>query len=119
MPSMLVAFDFPTPFSTMGRRNRTNVPGQSLVLRNDPFIHQQAREWATRLLQSTAGAPDDDRIQRLFESAFARMPATDEVESSRESLTELCKLHGHGNDVDVWSDFCHALFNANEFIFLP
>ena len=119
MPSMLVAFDFPTPFSTMGRRNRTNVPGQSLVLRNDPFIHQQAREWATRLLQSTAGAPDDDRIQRLFETAFARKPATDEVESSRESLTELRKLHGHGNDVDVWSDFCHALFNANEFIFLP
>ena len=119
MPSMLVSFDFPTPFSTMGRRNRTNVPGQSLVLRNDPFVHQQAREWATRLLQSTAGTSDDGRIERLFESAFARMPATDEVESCRESLTDLRELHGTGNEVDVWSDFCHALFNTNEFIFLP
>lgn len=119
MPSMLVAFDFPTPFSTMGRRNRTNVPGQSLVLRNDPFVHQQAREWATRLLQSTAGAPDETRVRLLFESAFARVPATDEAESCRESLADLRKLHGTGNEVDVWSDFCHALFNANEFIFLP
>jgi hypothetical protein len=47
------------------------------------------------------------------------MPATDEVESCRESLADLRKLHGTGNEVDVWSDFCHALFNANEFIFLP
>jgi mono/diheme cytochrome c family protein len=119
MPAMLVAFDFPTPFSTMGRRNRTNVPGQSLVLRNDPFVHEQAHTWATRFLQSTPGSPDDDRIRLLFESAFARVPATGESESCRESLGELRKLHANGNEVDVWSDFCHALFNANEFIFLP
>jgi mono/diheme cytochrome c family protein len=119
MPSMLVAFDFPTPFSTMGRRNRTNVPGQSLVLRNDPFVHEQAHTWATRFLQATAGLPDDDRIRQLFESAFARVPATEESESCRDSLADLRKLHGNGNEVDVWSDFCHALFNANEFIFLP
>jgi cytochrome c553 len=119
LPAMLVAFDFPTPFSTMGRRNRTNVPGQSLVLRNDPFVHEQAHTWATRFLQSTPGSADEDRIRLLFASAFARIPATEESESCRESLTELRKLHGNGNEVDVWSDFCHALFNANEFIFLP
>ena len=63
--------------------------------------------------------PDEDRIRLLFESAFARIPATEESESCRDSLAELRKLHGNGNEVDVWSDFCHALFNANEFIFLP
>jgi protein disulfide-isomerase A1 len=31
----------------------------------------------------------------------------------------IAKMDGTGNEVDVWSDFCHALFNTNEFIFLP
>jgi mono/diheme cytochrome c family protein len=118
MPSMMVAFDFPTPFSTQGRRNRTNVPGQSLVLMNDPFVHQQAREWAGRMLREMPGDGDEARVRFLFESAFARPPSSDEAVSCRESLVELRTLHPGGNEKDVWSDFCHALFNANDFIYL-
>ncbi len=118
LPSMMVAFDFPTPFSTMGRRNRTNVPGQSLVLMNDPFVHQQAREWAGRMLRELPDASDGARVRFLFESAFARPPSIDESDSCRESLAELRTLHPGGNETDVWSDFCHALYNANDFIYL-
>ena len=47
---MFLAFDFPVPFSTMGRRNVSNVPAQALTLMNDPFVIGQARLWADRVL---------------------------------------------------------------------
>ena len=35
---MFLAFDMPVPFSTMGRRNVSNVPAQALTLMNDPLV---------------------------------------------------------------------------------
>src|SRR5213075_3151188 len=46
----LLAFDTPIPFSTVGRRTVSNVPAQALILMNDPFVHQQADQWARRVL---------------------------------------------------------------------
>ncbi len=45
---MFLAFDTPVPFSTMGRRNVSNVPAQALTLMNDPLVVAQARLWAER-----------------------------------------------------------------------
>ena len=45
---MLLAFDAPVPFSTMGRRNVSNVPAQALTLLNDPLVILEARLWAER-----------------------------------------------------------------------
>jgi hypothetical protein len=117
MPPLLVAFDFPTPFSSMGRRNRTNVPAQSLALMNDPFVHQQARVWADRLQREIPEATDDARIVWLFESAFARSPRPDETRACQEALTELRELHLEPGA--VWADLCHALLNTSEFIYIP
>ncbi|HBE69498.1 MAG TPA: hypothetical protein DDW52_15240, partial [Planctomycetaceae bacterium] len=41
-------FDRPPPFSSMGRRNVSNVPAQSLILLNDPMVHDVANQWAAR-----------------------------------------------------------------------
>ena len=49
---MLVAFDMPPPLVTAGRRDVSNVPAQALILMNDPFVVQQARRWAARVLAS-------------------------------------------------------------------
>ena len=38
LPTLMQTFDTPTPFSTIGKRNVTNVPGQSLALMNDPLF---------------------------------------------------------------------------------
>ena len=35
---MMLAYDTPSPFSTMGRRNVSNVPAQALIMMNDPFV---------------------------------------------------------------------------------
>ncbi|MCA9135254.1 MAG: DUF1553 domain-containing protein, partial [Planctomycetales bacterium] len=44
----MLTFDTPVPFSTMGRRNVSNVPAQALILLNDPLVVDLANKWAAR-----------------------------------------------------------------------
>ena len=119
LPTLMQTFDAPTPFSTVGKRNVTNVPAQSLALMNDPLFHQQARVWAERLLRETDKADAASRVRWLFESAYGRLPTEAENAACLESLAELRKLRQvTESNVEVWSDLCHALLNANDFIYV-
>ncbi|MBI1840918.1 MAG: DUF1553 domain-containing protein, partial [Verrucomicrobia bacterium] len=120
LPTLMQTFDAPTPFSTVGKRNVTNVPGQSLALMNDALFHQQARVWAERLTRETPGAGDEARVRWLIESAYGREAGVSETASCLESLGELRRLHETGDDktLDAWTDLCHALLNANDFIYV-
>ena len=118
LPTMMVAFDLPTPFSTMGRRDVTNVPGQSLVMMNDPFVRDQAAVSAARLLRELPDAGSSARIQWLFETACGRPPTPAETRLSLESLAELRALYPGENEAVVWAELCHALLTSNSFIYL-
>lgn len=106
----MLTFDSPVPFSTMGRRNVSNVPAQSLILMNDPLVVEQAKKWAERVLKQ--GASVEASIDWMYESAFARKPTALEKQVAMEFLG------GHTNDLEPWSHFAHALINTKEFIFL-
>jgi hypothetical protein len=114
LPSLLLAFDTPIPFSTVGRRTVSNVPAQALILLNDPFIHQQSGLWAKRVL-AEKGAPRE-RIEWMYRSAFGRPPSTSEVDACLEFLREQERVGAAG--AAVWTDLAHVLFNAKEFIYL-
>jgi hypothetical protein len=103
---MLLAFDTPIPFSTVGRRQVSNVPAQALILMNDPFVHQQAEAWAKRVMDMPAG----ERVREMYLSAFGR-PQTDEESAA-------CRAFIEGKDATAWADLAHALFNVKEFVFL-
>jgi hypothetical protein len=120
LPTLMQTFDAPTPFSTVGKRNVTNVPAQSLALMNDPLFHQQARVCAERLLREMPNAGASARVQWLFESAYGRLPTETETSACLESLGELRELHdaADGRNIEAWSDLCHALLNANDFIYV-
>ena len=119
LPTTMLAFDTPTPFSTVGRRNVTNVPAQSLVLMNDKLFYEQSRVWAQRLLREMAGAGTEERLRWLFETAYGRLPAPAEVDSCTATIRELQKLERAGTGpAEVWSELCHALLNANDFVYL-
>jgi hypothetical protein len=114
---MFLAFDAPVPFSTMGRRNVSNVPAQALALMNDPLVIQTAQRWADRLLSGPAES-DRDRIVRLFETAFSRPPTDDEA---RRCLGFLESRSGTVHDRAEpagWADLCHVLINVKEFIYI-
>jgi hypothetical protein len=114
---MLLAFDTPSPFSTVGRRTVSNVPAQGLILLNDPFVHQQAEAWAKRTL--TSDETPQQRIKYMYLSAFGRLPSEIELKACSaflERQAELQKLAP--SDLKVWTDLAHTLFNVKEFIFV-
>jgi hypothetical protein len=114
----LLAFDTPSPFSTVGRRTVSNVPAQSLILLNDPFVHQQAKLWAKRVLARPGST--HERIIGMYESAFTRSPTETELTACIEFLQHRPAAQARGNidDAAAWTDLAHILFNVKEFIFL-
>jgi hypothetical protein len=117
LPAFLLAFDTPTPFSTVGRRTVSNVPAQALILLNDPFVHQQAEVWARQVLARPGTARE--RITRMYAGAFGRPPAEDELSACREFLHRRAELNrGSPDEVAAWAALAHVLFNTKEFIFL-
>jgi hypothetical protein len=122
LPPMLLAFDTPTPFNTMGRRSVSNVPAQALILMNDPFIQQQADQWATKTLAIKDASPEQ-RITTMYTTAFARPPTSEETTAVRTFLNQQAEQlnidPGHRlTDPRPWTDLAHALINTKEFIFI-
>ncbi len=120
LPTMMLAYDMPTPFTTIGRRNVTNVPAQSLVRMNDPLFEQESRRCAERLLRDLPQATARERVDWLFEMAYGRMASDEEAAECLGALDELLReIPAQGTqNVEAWSQLCHALLNANEFIYL-
>jgi hypothetical protein len=120
---MLLAFDAPVPFSTMGRRNVSNVPAQALCLLNDPLVIEQSRLWARRLSLESAHLTGQ-RLDRLYLAALGRAPTDQEARASLEFLTGRASgqtgvpTSASEPPVEAWADLCHVLINMKEFIFI-
>lgn len=122
LPPFMLTFDTPVPFSSMGRRNVSNVPAQALILMNDPLVAELSKLWGQRAIQQITGEDDaalERRVNWLYLSGFGR-PATDqERQVAVDHITAQAKTRGvPTNDAALWSTFAHVLVNAKEFIFL-
>jgi cytochrome c553 len=114
---MFTAFDYPTPFTTIGRRTVSNVPAQALVMLNNPFVLQQAELWAKRALV-VPNRTAEDRVREMYESAFGRPPTKGELAAATEFVTDQSAEYGKPDHPKAWTDLAHVLFNAKEFIFV-
>lgn len=110
-----LAFDTPVPFSTMGRRTSSNVPAQSLILLNDPLVHNLASEWASKIVSEHDAL--GDQIRALYIAAFAREPTQAELAVATNFLTTPTSSSDQPAE-DRMKSFAHALINAKEFIFV-
>jgi hypothetical protein len=115
---MLLAFDYPTPSSSMGRRNVSNVPAQALTLMNDPFLVEQARVWASRVRED-GSVPPSETVEVMYREAFGRPPGPDERSAALAFLDEQARSYGKPDDPRAWSDLAHVLFNVKEFVAVP
>jgi hypothetical protein len=114
---MFLAFDHPVPFTCMGHRAVSNVPSQALALMNNPFVTQQASVWAQKLL-SEPNLTVEQRINRLYNRAFARPATNTDLQSAITFLSEQDRGYRASNDLRSWADLCHVLYNVKEFIFI-
>ena len=117
LESMLMAFDKPTPFTTMGRRTVSNSPAQPLIMLNNEFVHQQAALWADTLLKTT-NANAAELVSLAYRQAFGREPEPWESGVAVEFLEQQQKAAGGESLKQPLADLCHTLFNVKEFVFI-
>jgi cytochrome c551/c552 len=121
VPPMMLAFDTPQAAQTFGRRARSNVPAQALILMNDPFVRHQADLWADHMLEC-CGPDPAERIDWLYAQAFQRRPTDEEQLVARDFLRSASITPSSDNSEAIpgsaWADLCHVLFNTKEFIFV-
>ena len=118
----LEAFGLPKPASTLGQRDQTNVPAQSLTLLNSPFAWHQAEAWGKHLAAGE-GNTATSRIRHMFLKAFGREPSALEAARAQEYLSTLIaerktRKHLVLTDHRIWTDLAHALFNLKNFIYV-
>ena len=117
LPTFLRAFDMPNTTEPTGARHVTNVPAQSLALMNDPFVHQQAKIWAKRILESNLSL--EDKIDGIHLSALSRSATKQEKEWALRFLQALSGEYKTTiDDVTIWTDLCHMIYNRKEFIYV-
>ncbi|MEC7906711.1 MAG: PSD1 and planctomycete cytochrome C domain-containing protein [Verrucomicrobiota bacterium] len=117
LPTFLRAFDMPNATESIGRRQVTNVPAQSLALMNDPFVHEQAKAWAKRVLYSKHNL--EQRIHEIHQTAFCRPASASEIQWAKRFLDTLADEYGSSlDDLAVWTDLCHTIYNRKEFIYV-
>jgi Protein of unknown function (DUF1553)/Protein of unknown function (DUF1549)/Planctomycete cytochrome C len=103
----LMAFDFPMPSTTTGKRNVSNVPAQALGLLNDPLVTEMCQRWVAH----TASISNSrQRIAHMITAAFSR-PA-------REAEIDNCLGFVKESGDSGWIDLAHTLINAKEFWYL-
>ncbi len=109
IPQLFEVFDFADPDVATGRRDATTVATQALYLMNSPFVMEQARATARRLL----ALPDDQaRLDDLYRRALGRAPTKAETQSALRFVAECPET------VEAWAGVCLATFGCTEFRFV-
>ncbi len=101
------AFDCPDAGQSTARRSESTTPIQALNLFNSVFTLEQSKAFATRV-QQEAGTDTAKQITHAYQLALNRYPTAAELADT----TPLVREHGI-------AALCRALFNSNEFLFLP
>ncbi|MGD9644804.1 MAG: DUF1549 and DUF1553 domain-containing protein, partial [Pirellulales bacterium] len=135
---LLTAFDYPTPFTTIGRRSVSNVPAQALSLMNNALVLEEAARWAEHV-QGLPGLSDEERIGRMIAAAYCRPASAAELamaqeylavrrRPAREPATVVADASAGSTGASsapseaercAWAGLAHALWNAKEFVFVP
>ena len=134
---LLEVFDQPDTLSPCPVRAVSTFAPQALVLMNGPFLHEQSKAFAARLLRE-AGPDDAGRVDLAYRLALARPPRDAERRTALDFLaaqTELLRDRLRArrpvgvpadtpDGVDpaaaaALADFCLAMLNRNEFLYVP
>ena len=87
LPEVFNSFDFANPDMSNGRRHETTVPQQALFLMNSPLVVEQARNVVARR-DVAAIKSDEDKIKRLYEIIYQRLPRPEEIQVGVSFLDE-------------------------------
>jgi hypothetical protein len=130
------AFDKPDTLTSCPVRPVSTFAPQALILFNGPFLQEQSKALATRLLRE-CGSDVDRQIDRAYRLALGRPPRPVERETARAFLSsqgDLLRdqlqarrppapsagvLAATDPAAAALADFCLVMFNRNEFLYVP
>ncbi len=115
-------FDQPDTNASCPVRPRSTIAPQALTMLNSKLTFTAAGQLAEQLL-SGEGSTDADRVRRAFLKFFSREPTRKETARSLEFLKAQTDRLRNGRAesqarTDAWRDFCLAMFNTNEFLYI-
>jgi hypothetical protein len=114
------AFDWPDLHNSCSRRVNTTTAPQALLLLNGDFTQERAQRLGADLL-AQFGDDDAGLVTRAHRSAWGRTPSSEEVRLGVTFVGEqTARLKAQGNDARKAAviDFCHAVLNTNEFLYV-
>ncbi len=123
LPDVLALFDAADPNGVTAQRNETTVASQSLFLLNSPFVRDQSRAFAERLLADKS-LSDPQRIEQAHRFAFGRTASADEQTQATEFLVAYLKTPSIQSRPEperrlaAWQSYCQSLLCANEFLYV-
>jgi hypothetical protein len=134
---MLEAFDQPDTVTSCPARAVSTFAPQALILLNGPFMQEQSKAFAARLLR-LYGTDIERQVESAYRFTLSRLPKEDERRSAREFLDAQAEqlreqlrarrsigLPGEAPDgtdparAAALVDFCLAILNRNEFLYVP
>ena len=114
----LALFDGPDTNASTADRLGTTVPTQALYFLNDPFVHQKADLWASRL-ESDNGS-ESQQIEQAYRLALCRSATAEETLDAASFLadfrTELSSIGLDNVDHRALAAFLRTLLGSNEFL---
>ena len=112
LPEIFEAFDFADPSMVTGRRNVSTVAPQALYLMNHPFVIEQSRATARRLL-AEPNTTDPDRLTRLYRLMLGRSP-TDGERTIGLAFVSAGMMRSVQSE-ETWAMLAQALFGSLDF----
>ncbi|MCY2976608.1 MAG: PSD1 and planctomycete cytochrome C domain-containing protein [Planctomycetota bacterium] len=114
--TFLHGFDIANGLQSVAVRDTTTTPTQSLMLLNGNYALAQAKKLAERLLA------EQQEPEQVLRNAFRWTWGTEPTNADMNCAHQFFSL-GSGEDSEVidpqqLTDFCHILFNSNQFLYL-
>jgi len=121
MNELFTVFDVADPNLVSGRRTISTLPTQALYLMNSPFIMDQSRQAARRLL-SIPALDDSSRIDWLYRQAMGRLPREGERQMAlryiRGFQSASAAATAREKQLLGWSTLIQALMGSIDFRFV-
>jgi hypothetical protein len=111
------AFDLPDMHNSCSRRAQTTTAPQALLLLNGDFTLERAERWCDGLLIRFPG-DEPALLARAYRAAWGRPATSEEVRLAHKFLRAQAAAPEKDLTRAALVDFCHALLNTNEFMYV-